>query len=305
MGKEIFALCDPEASYVFGFMVYPIGIPLVSAKARCKELCSLPIGRTVILSEKERIPDPGFTPIYSCQSLEPMKFYAEDHTEPRPRPTEKRGTELYGIYSPIGRTGKTAFALALGEILAESKRVLYLNFEEYAGFEELFQTKYRADLTDLVCLSGGEDNLIYKFNSLVQTFHELEYIPPALFPFALREVTADEWMEFLREVMDYREYEVIILDLSGQVNGLFRILRECDKIYMPVRDDMISRAKLKQYEHLLQLLKMEEISKKTLRIRPPAQLLLKEAGDPILQLSRGEMGDYVRHILQKEEQENK
>ena len=38
------------------------------------------------------------------------------------------------VYSPVGRTGKTGFALALGKEIAKKRRTLYLNLEEYSGF---------------------------------------------------------------------------------------------------------------------------------------------------------------------------
>ncbi len=337
MKKEIFAVCDLDASYACNLMEYlnrrrstpfevqaftnveslkscaqehPIEILLISTKAMCNEIRSLPISRTIILSEGEQISDLDLPFVYKYQSSdqilsEVMEYYAEDHPQPHILSAGGAKTKLYGIYSPIGRTRKTSFALALGEILAESKRVLYLNFEEFAGFEELFQTKYRTDLTDLIYFSRQkEGSLIYKFNSVVQTFHELEYIPPALSPADIREVTAEEWMEFLGELINYREYEVILLDLSGQVDDLFRILNECDRIYMPVLDDMISQAKLRQYEHLLQMLEMDQIREKTIKIRPPVQPLQADAGDLTQQLSWGEMGNYVRRLLWEEEHAN-
>ncbi|MDQ9824849.1 hypothetical protein RFZ44_16190, partial [Acinetobacter sp. 163] len=49
----------------------------------------------------------------------------------------KKTTEILGVYSPVGRCLKTSFALALGQILARERAVLYLNLEEYSGFEEL------------------------------------------------------------------------------------------------------------------------------------------------------------------------
>ena len=49
----------------------------------------------------------------------------------------KKTTEIIGIFSPLGRCLKTSFALTLGQILAKERAVLYLNMEEYSGFEEL------------------------------------------------------------------------------------------------------------------------------------------------------------------------
>jgi cellulose biosynthesis protein BcsQ len=202
----------------------------------------------------------------------------------------------------VGRQGQTTFALTLGEILAETKQVLYLNFDEFSGFEELFQTKYQKDISDLIYFARQkESGLIYKFNSVVQTFHELSYVPPALSPADIRDVTGEEWMEFLQEITTECEYDIIILDLSEQVDELFQILRLCDRVYMPIWDDVISQAKLAQYEKLLHMLEMKDVIDKTKKIHLPMQSLQRESGSVIQQLIWGEMGNFVRKLLWEEQ----
>ncbi|MCD7736215.1 MAG: hypothetical protein LUI07_04505 [Lachnospiraceae bacterium] len=337
MKKSIFAVCDLEASYACNLTEYlnerkatpfevqaftnveslekfakenEIEILLISTRAMCNEIRELPISRTIILSEGEQISDLGYPLIYKYQSSdeilsEVMEYYVQDHPQPHILSLGNRKTKLYGVYSPIGRTRKTSFALALGEILAETRKVLYLNFEEFSGFEELFQTKYRMDISDLIYfLRQKEGSLVYKLNTVIQTFHELEYIPPALSPADVRDVTGEEWLAFLKEVMSFREYDVLILDLSEQVDDLFRILKECDRIYMPIQEDRISQAKLRQYDQLVHMLEMEGIQEKTHRIHPPVQPLQREGGELTQQLVWGEMGNFVRRLLWEEEGKN-
>lgn len=334
MKKSIFAVCDLEASYACNLMDYfnerrttpfevqaftniaslesfarenEIEILLISTKAMCNEIRNLPIKRTIILSEGEKLQDLEEYPfVYKYQSSdqilsEVMEYYVEDHPQPHILSVGAKRTKIYGIYSPIGRTRKTAFALALGEILAETKQVLYLNFEEFSGFEELFQVSYKTDLTDLIYFARQkEGSLVYKINSVIQTFHELQYIPPAMSPADIRDVSGEEWISFIREIISYGEYDVILLDLSNQVDEVFQILKECDRIFMPIQDDMISQAKLLQYEKLLHMLELEEIENKTKRLRLPAQPLQKESGNLTQQLVWGEMGNYVRRMLWEE-----
>lgn len=336
MKKSIFAVCDLEASYACNLMDYfnerrttpfevqaftniaslesfarenEIEILLISTKAMCNEIRNLPIKRTIILSEGEKLQDLEEYPfVYKYQSSdqilsEVMEYYVEDHPQPHILSVGAKRTKIYGIYSPIGRTRKTAFALALGEILAETKQVLYLNFEEFSGFEELFQVSYKTDLTDLIYFARQkEGSLVYKINSVIQTFHELQYIPPAMSPADIRDVSGEEWISFIREIISYGEYDVILLDLSNQVDEVFQILKECDRIFMPIQDDMISQAKLLQYEKLLHMLELEEIENKTKRLRLPAQPLQKESGNLTQQLVWGEMGNYVRRMLWEENQ---
>lgn len=47
----------------------------------------------------------------------------------------KAGMKMIGVYSPVHRVGKSAYAVRLGKRLAAESRTLYLNLEEYAGME--------------------------------------------------------------------------------------------------------------------------------------------------------------------------
>ena len=85
------------------------------------------------------------------------------------------------------------------------------------------------------------------------------------------------------------------------MDEMFQILQICDRIYTPVQDDLISRAKLSQYEKLLRMLELDGVLERTRKIRLPVQPLLKENGDLTQQLVWGEMGNYVRRLLWEDE----
>lgn len=74
-----------------------------------------------------------------------MNYYAVEAV-PAPAAMLKKKVEIIGIYSPVGRSLKTSLALTYGQIRAREHKVLYLNLEEYAGFETLLEEKYEADL---------------------------------------------------------------------------------------------------------------------------------------------------------------
>ncbi len=334
MKKSIFAVCDLDASYACSLMDYlngkkttpfevqaftnveslrayaqenAIEVLLISTRAMCDEIRDLPIRRVIILSEGEPLQDLEEYPfVYKYQSSdqllsEVLEYYAQTHPQPYLAGSTAHRTRIYGIYSPVGRVRKTSFALTLGEILSESCQVLYLNFEEFSGFEELFGRTYRTDISDLIYFSRQkEGGFIYRLNSVVQTFHELQYIPPALSPVDIRDVSGEEWMNFLHEICACGEYDILLLDLSEQVDELFQILRSCGRIYMPVLEDPVSQAKLAQYEKLLRMLDMEDVLEKTRKLRLPVQPMLRENGDMLQQLVRGEMGNYVRRMLMED-----
>ena len=176
MKKQIFAVCDLEAEYACNFMDYlnqkknipfeiqaftsveslvayvkknPVELLLISSEAMCREVGELDIGKIVILTEGSKPKElEKYTGVYKYQASsdivrEVMACYgAEKAILPAQLPVLKKTTEILGVYSPLGGCLQTCFALTLAQILGREKSVLYLNLEEYAGFEELMQKKF-------------------------------------------------------------------------------------------------------------------------------------------------------------------
>lgn len=176
----------------------------------------------------------------------------------------KTSAKLVAVYSPIHRIGKTKFAIALGKALAKKKRVLYLNLEEYGGFSEGEDSGM--NLGDLLYhMKQGNGKLGLRLQTAVKKTEELEYVPPIPMVLDLKEVLLEEWVALLEVLMQDTVYEVVILDMGESVQGLFQILELCDRIYMPVIEDEISREKEKQYQNNIEKLNLEKVKKNTYR----------------------------------------
>lgn len=135
----------------------------------------------------------GYAGVYKYQASsqivrEVMACYGEEKSVlPVQSSALKKSTDILGVYSPLGRCLKTSFALTLGQILAKERPVLYLNLEEYAGFEELFGRSFSGTLSDLLYfVQQGENNLSVKLSGMVQTAGTLDFIPPVQSPLDIR-----------------------------------------------------------------------------------------------------------------------
>lgn len=171
---------------------------------------------------------------------------------------------IFAVYSPIHRIGKTAFAIEMGKEYAKRKRTLYINMEEYADVGERFVFSESRNLGDLLYyMRQEEQNVAMRISSMVVKKDELDYIPPMLRTMDIKEVMAEEWKSFLIKILQETNYEVVVLDLGNSVQGLFEILDMCDKIYMPILEDIISNGKIQLYERQLLELKKESVMKKT------------------------------------------
>ena len=210
-----------------------------------------------------------------------FEFYVDRTKENVMRCMNKERARMVAVYSPIHRVGKTTFALALGRECAKSKKVLYLNLEEYAGMEVSQDTNM--NLGDLLYyLRQGNGNLGIRLQAAVKEDEGLDVVPPIPVVLDLKEVTWEEWEALITQLLENSLYEMVVLDVGESVQGLFPLLELCDRVYMPVLEDENSRRKLKQYQDNVEQLKLEKLKRITYQFVMPqnpegfARILMKE-----------------------------
>lgn len=335
MKKQIFAVCDLEAEYACNFMDYlnqkknipfeiqaftsvesfveyakkqPIELLLISAEAMCREVGELDIGKIVILTEGNKPKElEKYTSVYKYQASsdvvrEVMACYgAEKAILPTQLPVLKKTTEILGVYSPLGGCLQTCFALTLAQILAKEKNVLYLNLEEYAGFEEMLQKKFVHTLSDLLYFVKQENaGISVRMNSMIQSIGKVDFIPPVQSPEDIRGTSWRDWERLLQEIILHTSYEAIVIDIGNGVEEVFQMLDMCTTVYTPVKTDKMSRSKLSQFEELLRMRDYPQILTRMVKLDLPyGQEVLAEPFRAE-QLVWGTLGDFVRELLGKD-----
>ena len=335
MKKRIFAVCDTEAEYARNFMEYVsrrknipfevqvftnveslldfagrnhIELLLISQEAMCGAVRDLDIGKVIILTEGVRPPElEAYAGVYKYQSSsqvvkEVMACYGKEKSVlPAQTPVMKKTTEILGVYSPLGRCLKTSFALTLGQILSRERPGLYLNLEEYSGFEELLGRSFQGTLSDLLYyIRQGEQNISVKLNSMVETMGVLDFIPPVQSPLDIRGAAWQDWAGLLQEILLYSPYETLILDIGSGIDEIFQLLDMCRTVFMPVKPDRISRCKVAQFENLLRVLDYPQVLTRTVKIRPPFYNNIPAGVFRPEQLVWSELGEYVNRLVRKE-----
>ena len=334
MKKNVFAVCDLEVDYAYHFMNYlnqkkkipfevqafttvenllsfskgkHIELLLISQKAMCREIRELDVGKLIILSEGDNLPElKQYASVYKYQSSadvirEVMACYGEEKAMiPAQFPVLKKTTEVLGVYSPLGRCLKTSFALAMGQILAREKAVLYLNLEAYSGFEQLLGQKYDHNLSDLLYYVRQENqNLTLRMQAMIRNIGSLDFIPPVQTPEDIRNTGWKDWQRLIQELVLNSSYEVVILDIGQGIEDTLQMLEMCSTIFMPVLTDSLSKCKLEQFEKLLRGADCKEILDKLIHVKPPCHRGMLSADHYFEQLPWGELGDYVREILDR------
>lgn len=217
----------------------------------------------------------------------------------RPLYETKTGTgkkaEVIGIYTPVKRSLQTSFALTYSSLCAKSKKTLYLNFEVFSGFSVWFEKEYGTDLMDLMYfLDGPSDKFLLKLAGMAERFGGFHYVPPAISYEDFMLVKEYRWVQLIQTIADKSDYEVVILDLGDQMQGLFGILSLCDKIFTIYKSDGLAMAKLQAFEESLKISKREDILEKIIKCRLP---VFKEIPQSAQRLTYSQLADYIKNKL--------
>lgn len=278
----------------------PVEILLVDASAR-EQVRDLPVKQILSLSDGELVPvEEGYSSIYKYQSADGIlrEVMASYNVAPAVglAPVGSPST-LIGVYSPVNRCCKTSFSLALGQVMSKDRKVLYLNFEDCSALRKLLPEPVQGDLSDaLYYYQQGTCNSV-KLASLVYTWGGLDYIAPARYPEDLGRLGPEQTAEFLELLAMEGVYDAIIADLGQCGRQAAEILEACHVVYMPVREDCISAAKVEVFEEYLRESGRRDLREKIQKLKLPSLTYLTARENYLDQVVWGEMGNYVRRLL--------
>ncbi len=333
MKKRIMAICDAEEGYAFRMAEYlldkvklPYTLHLFTAVeelekfAKREEIEILLIAENAwrmlreayikqqvtqmfLLQESESVEQEGMQCISKYQSPEQvvqkmLDSIAEGSGWKEMPEAPQSSVQMIGIYSPVNRCLQTSFALSLGQLLAKEHKTLYMNFEMYSGLGELLRRQYEADMLDVMYyFQSAREKLALRLPTIIQNAGGLDYIPPVQYATGLKEIPGEQWLSLCKDIAAIGEYEYIILDLDDGIDGLFELLKSCRKIYTITREDAFAAAKLRQYERMLQLGELQEITEKTVKCRFP---IFKELPSSLDMMTHGELAGYVKSIIKED-----
>lgn len=330
--KNIFAICDGEEKYAVNFVEYAnrrsnlpfeyqvftsmeslgafskenrIELLLISETMATEAIGQMNIGQTVLLTEEGvHTGNVQWPAVYKYQSSdkvirEALSYYSASVPMESTQVSVKK--KIIGIYSPVGRTAKTSFALTMGQLLAKDHPAIYLNMEEYAGFEQLLECNYEKNIGDLIYyIRQDEMNLSLKLSTMVHNMNNLDYIPPAMSPLDIQNTNIGEWMKLLDVIAEDSVYETVIMDIGDGVRDLYTLLNRCNLVYMPVRNDVMSQAKIRQFEELMKAWDYGGLLKRLRKIQLPYYRTQKKGKDYFDDLVWSQLGDYVRNLMRKD-----
>lgn len=172
---------------------------------------------------------------------------------------------LIGIYSPVARCGKTAFALAASQFLSEKNPTLFISFESCSGLSYFLSNNTAYTIGDLFyLLRHKKENPFAFLASLIQKNGSLHYLPPVCVPQDIWNLTsADCEALFALFAIEENPYQTLVLDFGPNLSAVFPVFSECNTLFLPNLKEPVSMAKSEQYKAYLTNTKQELILEKT------------------------------------------
>lgn len=231
-----------------------------------------------------------------CIMREVMACYCERPVEPTLALLGDRAI-VVGVFSPVNRCLKTSFALAMGQLLSRREAVLYLNLEAYSGFSRLMGGEYERDLSDVLYLYRQGGYHWMKLKSMIYNWEKLEYIPPVRYGEDLNQVPPQDMAMLIDRIARESGYDKVIVDVGQMGRDVLPLLEVCDVIYMPVRGDSVSKAKIQEFEEYLKEADERKVRERIQKLKLPYNSAFGKQGNYLEQLLWGELGDYVRRLF--------
>ena len=191
------------------------------------------------------------------------------------------GGRVIGVFSPIGRCGKTRLTLELARQCAAAAPALYLSLEMFT------------DLYGRLLTSGGEDiaDFLYALmeGRLAAEMHEemvgsggvgngndgavrCVIVTAAANPEDVTEIDGGALAEIIRQA-GYAGFAAVVIDVGSSFPRPLEVLELCDVIYAPVTESESSRRKWRHFSEYVRKRGAQDLAERIVT------LLLPDTGD--------------------------
>lgn len=210
---------------------------------------------------------------------------------------------IYGVYSPIGRCGKTTFSLLLSELLSKRRSVLYIGFDELSFWNSDEDAKEeqseKGTLSDAY-FYAERNGLQEKMLTLVSHWHGVDLLTGLNCPEDLCAISAKEWAELVQKIGRQSGYSVIVIDMGTKLWLADEIFPLCCQIFMPVLSERLARDKQKRFREWMEKNGKEESLNRMQIVELPISNQNGTMKEQLEYALWGETGDYVRSLIKGE-----
>ena len=282
---------------------HEIDVLLSGERTDSGDISAIPSGQKIYMSEEsERQMDSG-KEIYKFQSgddiiREVMAVYSEiPGIYPSADGTMDHSRRIIGVYSPIGRCGKTCLALAIGQILAKEEKVLFVSLDTFTGFSGLLDERWKRDLSDLIYYYKQERFNVIRMNSIIYYLGDMAWIPPIRMPQDYMQMSVQEMADLMELILREGNYTTLVLDIGDYGRDVLSLLEKCQVVYTPVKEDVFSAGKMREFEEYLEESGKPGLLEKVQKIHVPMVTGGRRMEHFPQELLWGDLGDFVRTLM--------
>ena len=173
---------------------------------------------------------------------------------------------ICGVYSPLGRCGKTTLSLGLCN---HHKKSIYIGLEQHSGISS--SLRYSKDIGEkfVYYLANRDEEITELLESTQEKNEDFKMIVSDTFCDDIIQLSYENMDWFCKIMRNRVEYSRIVFDLSVECLGDVKILSAFDRVYMPVIDDSVSRIKLEKFQNMLEYRGLSDLRKKIVNVEVP------------------------------------
>ena len=196
--------------------------------------------------------------------------------------------DVFLVYSPLGRLGKTTFSKALAKELGKNRKTLYLSLEESA-FSSKDQEKEKECLTE--ALYHFKENHLTPMILRALSYAKDNYVTihPVRSPEDISSVSQRDLSLFLEKIAEEAGADALVVDTDSSMSRYLECFTLARKVFLPVLEDRKSKTKLSVLQQYLEKNAGEGIAEKFIQCNLPA-LTEESASSPTLE-------QYCRELL--------
>lgn len=159
--------------------------------------------------------------------------------------------EIFMVYSPLGRLGKTEFSKALAKELGKNRKTLYVSLEESA-FSPKSQIQERECLTE--ALYHFKENHLTPMILRALSYPQDSYstIHPVRSPEDISGLSQRDLSLFLEKIAEEGGVDALVVDTDSSMSRYLECFSLAKKIFLPVLEDGKSKAKLSVLQQYLE-----------------------------------------------------
>jgi len=161
-----------------------------------------------------------------------------------------KNTQILSVYSPIISSKKTTLSLYLSYELAKNSKVLLLSFDEFSGFNKIFDFDAPLNFSDF--LNKLSFDVSQNFSEIVSNFKGVDFLIPPICPLDISRCDTKEIYDAVCKIDELKIYDYIVLDLGNYLPNPWEFFNISTKVYMPKIDNKVGQYRYEEFKKYME-----------------------------------------------------